>query len=91
MTMMKCYSLAIGACVVLSACGEPQDSFKSETGPLTPSFVETINLEDEARGKTLIVQATFPEEAGNYPLIVFSQGTPVLASTEIRRRSIVFM
>jgi hypothetical protein len=72
----------IFACgLALSACGETAPPFKSDMGPNKITFVDTIELEDADREKTLLVQATFPEGEGSYPLIIFSHGAMCAKNT----------
>jgi predicted dienelactone hydrolase len=50
------------------------DPNKAPVGALKVTRVDDIKLTDEARKKELLMSAVFPEEAGKYPVIVFSHG-----------------
>jgi predicted dienelactone hydrolase len=57
------------------------DPNKAPTGALKVSRVDDIKLTDEARKKELVLSAVFPEEAGKYPVIVFSHGANAYATS----------
>ncbi len=48
--------------------------YKAGDGPMTVEYVETLEIKDERRDKTLPVRITWPKDEGKYPLIVFSHG-----------------
>ena len=48
--------------------------YELEPGPHTVSEVEDLALHDVSRGKDLHVRVFYPNEAGKYPVIVFSHG-----------------
>ncbi|MCA8945879.1 MAG: hypothetical protein KDB29_06615, partial [Planctomycetes bacterium] len=50
------------------------DPNKAPEGTLKVTTVGDIKLNDEAREKELSIIAVFPEEAGRYPVILFSHG-----------------
>lgn len=50
------------------------NGYELEPGPYTVSEVENLVLHDVSRGKDLHVRVFYPNEAGKYPVIVFSHG-----------------
>jgi predicted dienelactone hydrolase len=50
------------------------NGYKLEAGPYTVTEVEDLVLHDMKRGKDLHVRIFYPNEAGKYPVIVFSHG-----------------
>jgi predicted dienelactone hydrolase len=49
-------------------------SYKLEAGPYIVTEVEDLVLDDMKRGKDLHVRVFYPNDAGKYPVIVFSHG-----------------
>ena len=56
------------------------DPNKAPAGTLKVTRVDDIKLTDEARKKELVLSAVFPEDAGKYPVIVFSHGANAQAN-----------
>jgi predicted dienelactone hydrolase len=50
------------------------NGYKLEAGPYTVTEVEDLVLHDMNRGKDLHVRVFYPNDAGKYPVIVFSHG-----------------
>jgi predicted dienelactone hydrolase len=57
------------------------DPNKAPAGALKFTRVDDIKLTDEARKKELLLSAVFPEDAGKYPVIVFSHGANSYATS----------
>lgn len=52
-------------------------------GPYTVEVASGLNLQDKKRGKTIELEASYPKEAGLYPVIVFSHA-PVASARDYR-------
>ena len=57
-----------------SAAATKNQLYQVGAGPLPIAMVESFELEDQRRGKTLPLRMTFPKQRGKFPVIVFSHG-----------------
>jgi predicted dienelactone hydrolase len=63
-----------GCLTALLPADDRPAAYKLEAGPLDVRSVETLVLQDAARGKDLQVRINYPDGPGPFPVIVFSHG-----------------
>lgn len=72
---MRCLLTGIvAAALVIGAAAEGNGGYGGEPGPHAITVRPDLVIEDDARGKHLTIQVTWPEGEGPLPLIVWSHG-----------------